>query len=80
MTQEKINELESRQLELLGQMSASDAHASKCAKLGVSFAEEYPDELAAYIAANKEYNENEAILAELYEQLKNEKPEDHAEL
>lgn len=72
MTQEKINALESRQLELLGQMSSSDAHAAKCTKKGTSFGEEYPDELAAYLAANKEYNENETALAQLYEQLKSE--------
>ena len=65
-TQEQINALESRQLSLLGVMGRSDAHAAKCVKLGVSFAENYPDDLAAYNAANEEYNRNEETLAALY--------------
>ncbi len=68
MTQDRINALESRQLELTRIMSASDAHAAKCAKLGLSFAETYPEDLAEYQAANDEYNSNEAELATLYEQ------------
>lgn len=71
-TQQQINKLESRQLELLAKMKESDAHASKCAKLGLQFAEQYPDELAAYEAANAEYNANESKLAALHEQLSNE--------
>lgn len=65
-TQEQINALESKQLSLLGVMSRSDAHAAKCVKLGVSFAENYPEDLAAYNTANAEYNRNEETLAELY--------------
>lgn len=68
MTQQKINALEARQNELVRIMSSSDAHAAKCAKLGTSFAEEYPDELTQYRAANEEYNRNEVDLAELYAQ------------
>ena len=71
-TQEKINKTESRQLELLAQMKKSDAHASKCAKLGLNFGEQYPEELAEYNALNKEYNDNEQVLADLYEELANE--------
>ena len=73
----QISELEGRQQELMLTMTQSDAHASKCVKLGVQFAEVYPDEFAAYGMANKEYNDNEVKLAELYE-IK--KQEEEAEL
>lgn len=69
MLQEEINRIESRQLELLAKMKESDAHAAKCAKLGKTFAEEYPTELEEYNAANDEYNANESALAALYEEL-----------
>lgn len=65
-TTEQIATLESRQLELLKTMRQSDAHASKCTKLGKSFADEYPEEHAAYAAANDEYNNNETALYALY--------------
>lgn len=67
-TQERINALESRQLELRALMAKSDAHASKCVKMGTKFSTQYPEEAAAYKAANTEYNENEATLEELYAQ------------
>ena len=67
-TLESISALESRQLELLGVMRQSDAHALKCQKLGKVFADEYPEDFAAYEAARQEYNENEVALAELQEQ------------
>lgn len=72
-TQEQINALESRQLDLRAEMGKSDAHAAKCTKLGVSFAETYPEDLAAYNAANAEFNANEQTLTGLYEQLAEEK-------
>lgn len=65
MVQEQINALESRQLELQGIMASSDAHAAKCSKLGLNFGETYPEDLAAYMAANEEYNRNESLLAGL---------------
>ncbi len=65
-TQETINALESRQLELRAVMRSSDAHAAKCAKLDKKFSEEYPEAYAEYVSANTEFNENEATLAELY--------------
>ena len=71
-TQEKINELESRQIVLSNEMASSDAHAAKCIKLGLNFGEAYPEELEAYKVAIKEFNENEAELIELGIQLKNE--------
>ena len=49
---------------MLSVMSESDAHAAKCAKLGKKFATAYPEDYAAYIAANEEYNANEAKIAE----------------
>lgn len=64
-TREEIQRLEERQLELLSAMRRSDDHAVKCSKLGRSFEHDYPSEYAAYVAANKEYNANEAKMAEL---------------
>ncbi len=48
-------------------MGRSDAHAAKCLKLDISFAENYPEDLRAYNAANAEYNRNEETLTALYE-------------
>lgn len=64
-TREEIQRLEERQLELLSVMRRSDDHAVKCSKLGRSFEHDYPSEYAAYVAANREYNANEAKMAEL---------------
>lgn len=64
-TQQKINELQSRQLALRAIMASSDDRAAKCVKNGVSFRETYPDDFAQYEAANAEYNENEQTLSEL---------------
>lgn len=75
-TQEKINELEARQLVLSNIMASSDAHASKCTKLGLSFAETYPDDLAAYEEAREEYNANEEALAALYAKREEESKEE----
>lgn len=71
-TQEQISAMETRQLELLAIMSSSDAHAAKCAKLSKKFSVQYPEEYAAYLAANEEYNANEGTLAALYIQRANE--------
>ena len=64
-TQQQINELQSRQLELRAIMASSDERAAKCVKNGTSFRETYPDDFARYEAANAEYNRNEQTLAEL---------------
>ncbi len=64
-TREEIQRLEERQLELLSVMRRSDDHAVKCSKLGRSFEHDYPEEYVAYVAANREYNANEAKMAEL---------------
>ncbi len=77
-TRDQINALESRQLELQAAMSKSDAHAAKCTKLGLSFAETYPGDLVEYEAAREEYNTNEATLDELYRRLAQEEAEQAA--
>lgn len=64
-TQQQINELQSRQLELRAIMASSDERAAKCFKNGTSFRETYPDDFARYEAANAEYNRNEQTLAKL---------------
>ena len=69
-TQQKINELHSRQLELRAIMASSDERAAKCVKNGTSFRETYPDDFARYESANIEYNQNELKLAELEAELK----------
>jgi hypothetical protein len=63
--EENLSRLQARQLELLALMGKSDAHAAKCAKLGVKFSDEYPDELKEYEAANAEYNSNEDAISAL---------------
>ena len=75
MNQEELNKLQSRQLELLALMSKSDAHAAKCAKLGVKFSDEYPDDLKEYDAANAEYNSNEIEITALNAAIAAEEPE-----
>ena len=58
----KVNE---QQLNLLSVMAKSDAHASKCTKLGLVFADEYPDEYDEYCSAREKYNANQERIAEL---------------
>lgn len=79
-TQEKINELESRQIVLSNEMASSDAHAAKCIKLGLNFGEAYPEELERYKASRDEYNANEVALSELYTSLEKEAQADAANL
>ena len=70
--EENLSRLQARQLELLALMGKSDAHAAKCAKLGVKFSDEYPDELKEYEAANAEYNSNEEVISTLKIQIQSE--------
>lgn len=65
----KISELESVNLGLLAQMEKSDAHAAKCSKLGISFAETYPGDLAEYKDAAEKYNANEVEISRLKDEL-----------
>ena len=46
-------------------MAKSDAHASKCAKLGLTFEEEYLEEYQEYCSAREQYNVNQERIAEL---------------
>lgn len=64
-TQQQINTLESRQLELRAIMAQSDDRAVKCFKNGISFKETYPEDYARYETANAEYNKNQQTLARL---------------
>lgn len=68
----QIERLRERQTALLAVMAESDSHAAKCAKLGLDFKAAYPGDYAAYIAANDEYNANEAKMEELQAKLKEE--------
>ena len=62
---ELLRQANEQQLELLSVMAKSDAHASKCAKLGLIFAEEYPEEYEEYCSAREQYNANQERIAEL---------------
>lgn len=62
---ELLRQANEQQLNLLSVMAKSDAHASKCAKLGLVFADEYPDEYEEYCSAREQYNANQERIAEL---------------
>lgn len=62
---ELLRKANEQQLNLLSVMAKSDAHASKCAKLGLVFADEYPEEYAEYCSAREKYNANQERIAEL---------------
>ena len=63
--EEMLQRLNEEQLALMSTMSQSDAHASKCIKMGLNFQEEYPEDYAKYSAARIKYNENEAEIARI---------------
>lgn len=63
--EERMARIQERLLELASIMSESDAHASKCAKLGLSFKETYPEEYKEYTKAREDYNQLEKDLAAL---------------
>ena len=62
---ELLRKANEQQLNLLSVMAKSDAHASKCAKLGLVFADEYPEEYQEYYSAREQYNNNQERIAEL---------------
>ena len=62
---ELLRQANEQQLELLSVMAKSDAHASKCAKLGLTFEEEYPEEYQEYCSAREQYNVNQERIIEL---------------
>lgn len=63
--EERMARLQERLLELASVMSKSDAHASKCTKLGVSFKDMYPEEYKEYTQAREDYNQLEKDLLTL---------------
>lgn len=63
--QEELKQKQARMVELLTIMASSDAHAAKCAKLGKNFQTQYPEDYAAYVAANEEYQTVEQRVKEL---------------
>ena len=62
---ELLRQANEQQLNLLSVMAKSDVHVSKCAKLGLTFADEYPDEYEEYCSAREQYNVNQEHIAEL---------------
>ena len=63
--EERKARIQERLLELASIMSKSDAHASKCVKLGLSYKDTYPDEYNEYTQAREDYNQLEKDLATL---------------
>ena len=61
--EEKIARIQEQLLELASVMSKSDAHASKCVKLGLSYKDTYPNEYNEYTQAREDYNQLEKDLA-----------------
>lgn len=64
--------LEAQMLACTTTMSESDAHASKCQKLGLVFQDEYPEDYASYVAANAAYHNAADELAEVIRQIEEE--------
>ena len=63
--EERMARIQERLLELSSVMSKSDAHASKCTKLGVSYKDNYSNEYDEYTQAREDYNQLEKDLAAL---------------
>ena len=63
--EERMARLQELLLELANIMQKSDAHASKCTKLGVSFKDIYPNEYNEYTQAREDYNQLEKDLVAL---------------
>ena len=63
--EEKMARIQEQLLELASIMSKSDAHASKCVKLGLSYKDTYPNEYKEYTQAREDYNQLEKDLAAL---------------
>ena len=63
--EDRIARIQEQLLELASIMSKSDAHASKCVKLGLSYKDTYPNEYKEYTQAREEYNSLEKDLADL---------------
>lgn len=76
---EQLRQLNEKQLQLASVMSQSDAHASKCIKLGLNFSETYPSDYQAYTKAREKYNINEEEIARI-EAIEVEQEERHEEV
>ena len=63
--EERMARIQEQLLELASIMSKSDAHASKCVKLGLSYKDTYPNEYNEYTQAREDYNQLENELAAL---------------
>ena len=63
--EERMARIQEQLLELASIMSKSDAHASKCVKLGLSYKDTYPNEYKEYTQAREDYNSLEKDLATL---------------
>ena len=63
--EERKARIQEQLLKLASIMSKSDAHASKCVKLGLSYKDTYPNEYKEYTQAREEYNSLENELAAL---------------
>ena len=63
--EERMARLQERLFELARIMSKSDAHASKCVKMGLSYKDNYPNEYSEYIKAREDYNQLEKDLVAL---------------
>ena len=63
--EERMARIQERLLELASVMSKSDAHASKCVKLGLSYKDNYPNEYNEYTQVREDYNQLEKDLATL---------------
>ena len=63
--EERMARIQEQLLELANVMSKSDAHASKCVKLGLSYKNTYPNEYKEYIQAREDYNQLEKDLTAL---------------
>ena len=63
--EDRIARIQEQLLELASIMSKSDAHASKCVKLGLSYKDTYPNEYKEYTQAREDYNQLEKDLVTL---------------
>ena len=55
----RLTRIQEKLLELASIMSKSDAHASKCVKLGLSYKDTYPNEYTEYTQVREDYNQLE---------------------
>ena len=63
--EERMARIQESLLELASVMSKSDAHASKCVKLGLSYKDNYPNEYNEYTQAREDYNQLESEIISL---------------